>query len=434
VAEKLSHRPQRPRSDRDTYTTIPWPVLAGDQPPSLYGQSQGMAHQKLLTLLVTARPADADVVLKSLAAGGLAARLERIETLPLLRERLVEPDWQVLVAHSGASLSVAQVLSAAHELASGRPVLVVANPASTDEAKGLLRAGARDVIRLDHLDRLALAIEGVLMVLTAAPGTEDEYHEMFFRNQAIQLLVDPANGRIIDANRAAAQFYGYDRDLLRQMTMLQLSVEPKRAAAHLGEVAGGRQGAILTQHRLASGSVRDVEVQSSPVSRAGSTLLYAIIHDITERLQRERELETVAQFAATLRKAPTRSAMLPVILEQLQSLVGASGAALMLREPLSGDLVVALAQGWPESTGTHLAAGSGLASQVVATGQAEWRVAAQPGAQAAAPLAAQGHSLGAVCVSLAAAPTPLQLRLLSAIAWQRCTPSTWPSPPASTCG
>jgi PAS domain S-box-containing protein len=238
---------------------------------------------------------------------------------------------------------------------------------------------------------------------------------MFFRNQAVQLLIDPANGKITDANHAAAQFYGYDRDDLRQMTVLELSLEPKRAATYLAEVASGRQGAILTQHQLASGAVRDVELQSSTVSRAGRTQLYAIVHDVTERLQRERELETVAHFAAALRTAPTRAAMLPVILEQVQALVGADGAALVLRDSLSGDLVVALAQGWPEPSGTHLADASGLASQVVANGQPEWRVA-PAGTQAAAPLSAQGHPLGAVCVSLEAAPTPLQLRLLSAIA------------------
>ena len=115
--------------------------------------------------------------------------------------------------------------------------------------------------------------------------------------------------------------------------------------------------------------------------------------------------------------------MLPVILEQLQTLIGAAGAALVLRDAQSGDLVVALAQGWREAAGTSLAPDSGLASQVIASGQPQWRSlpgypgqpAEQAPAQAAAPLAAQGHALGAVCVSLAQAPTPLQLRLLTAI-------------------
>jgi PAS domain S-box-containing protein len=375
-----------------------------------------MASNSPLRLLVTARPADAEALQKTLATHGLAALLELADSLAELRLKLAQANWQVLVAYSGASLSPAQVLNTARELAPGRLVLVVANPASPDEARGLLRAGAHDVIRLEHLDRLPLAIESALQAGGAAAGGEDEYHEMFFRNQAIQLLIDPANGNISDANRAAAQFYGYERSVLRQMSVLQLSLEPRRAAAHLGEVAGGRQGSILTQHRLASGGVRDVEVQSSPVSRAGRTLLYAIVHDVTERLQRERELETVAHFAAVLRKAPTRAAMLPVILEQVQALVGADGAALVLRDSPSGDLVVALAHAWPEPIGTPLSDSSGLASQVVAIGQPEWRVTVPAGAQAAAPLSAQGHALGAVCVSLAAAPTPLQLRLLSAIA------------------
>jgi PAS domain S-box-containing protein len=343
----------------------------------------------------------------------MPARLERADTLAELRARLVKRDWQVLIAYAGAGVSPAQALNLARELSPGRPVLVVAEPASPEEARGLLEAGAHDVIRPKHLERLPLAIESALR---AEGAGDDEYHEMFFRNQAVQLLIDPAGGKITDANRAAAQFYGYDRAILRQMTVLHQSVEPRQAAAHLDEVAGGREAAIVTQHRLASGAIRDVEVQSSAVARSGRTQLYAIVHDITDRLQRERELETVAHFAAALRKAPTRAAMLPVILEQVQVLVGADGAALMLRDAGSGDLVVALAQGWPVPSGTHLTDTGSLAGQVVATGQPEWRVAAPAGTQAAAPLSAQGHPLGAVCVSLAAAPTQLQLRLLSAIA------------------
>ena len=371
-----------------------------------------MAGNDSLKLLVIAQPADAAALQALLSASGTPIQILQIQTLSDLRAGLAEPDWLLVIAHASASLTPAQVLSKVSEQAPRRPVLVVATPASPEEARGWLRAGAADVIRLDHIDRLPLAVERAL--LAGGTGDRAEYQEMFFRNQAIQLLVDPATGDIIDANHAAAQFYGHDRAALTRMSVLQLSVEPARAAAHLTSAADGRPGAFLTQHQLASGAVRDVEIQSSPVSRTGRPMLYAIIHDVTDRIQRERELETVAKFAAVLRTAPTRAAMLPVILAQVTALVGASGAALVLRDPLTGELVVELAHGWPEASGTHLAENS-LAGQVVATGQAEWRLAAQAGAQAAAPLAAQGNATGAICVSLAAAPSTLQIRLLSAM-------------------
>src|SRR5437764_15380810 len=44
------------------------------------------------------------------------------------------------------------------------------------------------------------------------------------------------------------------------------------------------------QHRLASGDLRDVEVLSSPIDLDGRTILYSIIHDITDTRRVEQAL------------------------------------------------------------------------------------------------------------------------------------------------
>jgi thiamine pyrophosphate-dependent acetolactate synthase large subunit-like protein len=89
-----------------------------------------MANINPLRLLVTATAADTVALQETLAAAELSVRLERAETLDELRAWLPKLDWQVLVAHAGASLSPAQVLQAARELAPERQVLVVADPAT----------------------------------------------------------------------------------------------------------------------------------------------------------------------------------------------------------------------------------------------------------------------------------------------------------------
>jgi len=37
------------------------------------------------------------------------------------------------------------------------------------------------------------------------------FRQMFERNRAVQLLLDPETGRILDANPAACEYYGYSR-------------------------------------------------------------------------------------------------------------------------------------------------------------------------------------------------------------------------------
>src|SRR5258706_9231290 len=142
VADKITERAGKASAGRDTSPSIPRLFPAGDRPHSPYGPTPGMSNNNPLRLLVTAPAAGAKALQEPLAAGELSARLERAETLDELRAWLPKPDWQVLVAYAGASLSPAQVLLAARELAPERTVLVVADPASPDEAHSLLQAGA----------------------------------------------------------------------------------------------------------------------------------------------------------------------------------------------------------------------------------------------------------------------------------------------------
>jgi diguanylate cyclase (GGDEF)-like protein/PAS domain S-box-containing protein len=51
-----------------------------------------------------------------------------------------------------------------------------------------------------------------------------------------------------------------------------------------------RRSYFVFQHKLANGDVRDVEVHSGPIVTGGRTLLYSIIHDVTERKIAEEAL------------------------------------------------------------------------------------------------------------------------------------------------
>jgi hypothetical protein len=42
-------------------------------------------------------------------------------------------------------------------------------------------------------------------------GGEGLHRQVFEANRAVQLLVDPHSGQVVEANEAAAQFYGHSR-------------------------------------------------------------------------------------------------------------------------------------------------------------------------------------------------------------------------------
>jgi PAS domain S-box-containing protein len=126
----------------------------------------------------------------------------------------------------------------------------------------------------------------------ALRDSEERYRQMFEQRQAIKLLIDPDSGQIVDANQAAADFYGYSRNTLKTLRVMDINTLPDNEVAREMQLARTERRNIFTfRHRLSSGEVRDVEVQSGPVEIQGKQLLYSIVTDITRRKEIERERE-----------------------------------------------------------------------------------------------------------------------------------------------
>ncbi len=120
---------------------------------------------------------------------------------------------------------------------------------------------------------------------------QELFEQMFMSGSAIKLLVDPSDGRIVDANPAAADFYGYPLDRLRQMAVFDLNTRPPDEVDDLIKQARTQdRGYFLMEHRLADGSLRAIENYAGPLRYQGRTLILSIIHDITERVRDERKL------------------------------------------------------------------------------------------------------------------------------------------------
>ena len=120
--------------------------------------------------------------------------------------------------------------------------------------------------------------------------SEERFRLLFENHSAIMILLDPDTGEIMDANHSAADFYGWSIEVLRRMRIQQITnITPDEVKRNMEQCRTSEQNRFLFRHCRADGSVRNVEVFSSPVSIAGKEVLYSIIHDVTERKNSEEK-------------------------------------------------------------------------------------------------------------------------------------------------
>ncbi len=123
--------------------------------------------------------------------------------------------------------------------------------------------------------------------------SEQLFHAIFEKSQAIKLLIDPHDLTIVDANTAAAGFYGYAIEHLKSMKISDINILPVvELSLKMGLAMAEKQLYFNFRHRLADGSIRDVEVYSSPILVNGKSILHSIVHDVTEKVQFEKALRS----------------------------------------------------------------------------------------------------------------------------------------------
>ena len=132
------------------------------------------------------------------------------------------------------------------------------------------------------------------------PQDEQRDRSLFMNKHTVMLLIDPATGAIVDANPAACAFYGYSVDELTTRKITDLNVLPRDDIfRQMQHAAAHERQHVHFRHRVATGELRDVEVDSGAITLDGISLLYSIVTDVTERHRAEQMLqEREARFRA----------------------------------------------------------------------------------------------------------------------------------------
>jgi PAS domain S-box-containing protein len=122
-------------------------------------------------------------------------------------------------------------------------------------------------------------------------AAETQFKMMVHGHVAVMLLVDPVTGRILDANKAAAEYYGYSMEALREMHIFELDTsDSKQVKEKIDRIVLKKSDYVVVQQRKANGDVRWVEMYATSLVMNQQHYIFSIIHDITGRLENEKVL------------------------------------------------------------------------------------------------------------------------------------------------
>ncbi|MDP3388134.1 MAG: diguanylate cyclase [Eubacteriales bacterium] len=122
--------------------------------------------------------------------------------------------------------------------------------------------------------------------------SEERYRTIFENIYAAMLILDPENGNILDANKFASLFYGYSIEKLKSMHMTDINgLSHDELKSEMDKAMNRLKNIFIFTHMLSNGEARKVEIHSGPLTVNGKKVLYSIIHDITDRINREKEIE-----------------------------------------------------------------------------------------------------------------------------------------------
>jgi PAS domain S-box-containing protein len=145
-----------------------------------------------------------------------------------------------------------------------------------------------------------------------ADGALHRYELLGSLTRDIVLIVRREDGRLLEANPAAVEAYGYGRERLLSLSIVDLRAPETRVLSAAQMAAADAHGLLFeTVHRRVDGSTFDVEVSSRGSVVDGTPVLVSVIRDISERKRAEEALRASEEkFAAIYDHAPYAIALM----------------------------------------------------------------------------------------------------------------------------
>ena len=134
--------------------------------------------------------------------------------------------------------------------------------------------------------------------------TTARFRKLFESTSDAVAFFDVKTFEILDANDAALDLYGYSRHEIVNVTIIDITSEPEKAhALQSYAVPGSTWRTPLRWHRRRDGAIFPVELTTGAFEQDGRLVGFAIVRDVSARIEAEKALRRERDHARSLIRA-----------------------------------------------------------------------------------------------------------------------------------
>ncbi len=128
-----------------------------------------------------------------------------------------------------------------------------------------------------------------------------QFLSIFENSGTIMLLIDPETHRIVLVNKAAEEFYGFEKEKFEQLLIDNINtLPPVEMQQEIAKAKNNNQIHFLFKHKLANGETRDVEVFFGKIIIADKVYLHSIIHEISTQVEAKISIQESEAYNRSL--------------------------------------------------------------------------------------------------------------------------------------
>jgi diguanylate cyclase (GGDEF)-like protein/PAS domain S-box-containing protein len=122
--------------------------------------------------------------------------------------------------------------------------------------------------------------------------SEEQYRKLFIESEAMQFILEPEDGQILDINNKVLEVYGYSREELLQMHVSTLDLLPSDEVRNrIGLAMSEKQTIFSAIHQTKNLQQLVVEIHAGPIPYKNHTKILAMVFDRTQQATQEQQLQ-----------------------------------------------------------------------------------------------------------------------------------------------